>query len=333
MESIYDICSDVLNNVFKQAAIDFVYENGVIDFLSMEHHKYDDFFADFETKNIPFNKECYKKLIMAIIFTNAFLSSAFKYHQGIDDASFDSLFFHLQELSIDEIYEMFKNKDESLVDIILEAASFSEKNYIYKYASWLSIKTNGLLKKLLKINPFAILDFNNILYEDSFVILEKIIYLVDICYDKSLTYALNDELGELDNYVDFNSFLLSVLRKKLLETCVNLKIDVSTFFATFFSFIYESLVIFDNTDDGISIIKMLENLSNEALLEKFMQDNNFMRLMIDLFLIYIEYMKKDDLIERRKKFLYKGNIKTFKKINPNFEEELLVLKRKLKETN
>lgn len=333
-KTIYDICSEILSytvenleNNFGENLEKVTYE--LLIFLTTDSSKYDVVFDKYEFID---NKPYYKKIMMLIIASSSYYTSLYCAEKDLNRQMSEMNIEVLENLNYKDIVKMFYNwpKYLKVFDFIEDYCDFYNKSYILKNNCMEEVLKKDKISIIYQINPFEFLNYINYLEPKMLASSEKVIQdFIDI-YDASLYYCGIDENNELSFYEDNEDFLASIIRGKIDE-----KYDRQEFYSYIFSNIYEGFIT-KYTFDKYLIKKypivgkefLNHNISFERLYNMILNDNNFLFELIDFFLEINDKIYQGELLTRRIDFKKVGNIDTLKRLNPFYEEEEFVYKKR-----
>lgn len=180
---------------------------------------------------------------------------------------------------------------------------------------------------LFKINPFEIYNFENLITTEGFIHSEKVIQIFIDLYDRTsiiVDESFADDFSEnIDNYLTSNTF------KSLAEEFFAGDItQISNFYATILSNVYENLTInIKFYKHYQKVLDIFENNHGLDVISIFLNNKQFAERIIELFLMFNEDIDKEDLFNRRFKFLQSKNSNILEELNPYYDEEQQILKR------
>ena len=345
--SLYEACEKVLYEAVLQIEttcegqeiIDELY-----NFLNNDETIYEVIFSDLIAYDFSKDKRFYKNIMKLIIVSNCYQYAICELEKGkAEKEELDNLYFIEQEKpTYKQLLKIFqdplhKSIAHSFIDDYL---NFFEMTYIYQLDSMNIVLKTGRLSQLLEINPFAILQYLDMVEEDQFISSERAIQNFLDVYEKSgikMIRQKNEDIEEEEmlesifNFEDLSSFEFENYMAIFFEELRNLydsdsalENDISYIIAN----VYENAKVFEK-EDPISK-KWVEFFEQEecdstALVERFMYDPDFFEKIINFFVKYNENLFDGDLEYNRNEFKQKnGNIKILKKLNPFYEEEEVI---------
>lgn len=282
------------------------------------------------------NKHYTKHVMMSIIFSHAYLTSKYDIVRGIDiDYAKDNIDF-LEELSIAQIIQLFKEANSNIETIYEYFYKYVNNTYIYRYCCWQNILRENKMPIVLQLNPFAILECENISLELLFPETESTIQSFLNIYEKA-TADLLIELNLLGKIYphEFNPLLIQNIHELTQEFFQNNMSEIFQFYLMILGNVYENIAISSSNKAKRQykpLIKEIESLSPDELFNKLINEPNFALKIINLFLLYNNNLENGELITMHNKFIKLGKNNNLQKLNPYFARECQTLKR-LKETS
>ena len=336
--TVYNICEDILKRVCFALEGDFKknYERELIKFLTTDYKQYDFMFEEYEgIKTIQQKKE-YKAIMMLIIVSSSYKMTT---EALTNNRSYEENLYQLECMDVltpRDIYIKFKIKDNEIIEYIEDYYDYIYRNYIYTNDCLDSILKEKRLKNIIKINPFAIVEFIN--YIDPNDILRS---------ERTLQDYLNIQENAIVELMEENGFedSMEIETDELQETIIRMteeKLDydqekIKKFYGYVFGNIYEALkaadVDFDIDKSEINqLISYLEEDTTvvEELIDRYYNDVEFFDLVSKIFLIANENILEEDLLLQRDKFKKTNGIEVEKKLNPYYDEDEAVY-QKIKE--
>ena len=265
---------------------------------------------------------------MLIIFSDAYKMLLRNKYCNIDTDLAEELLDQVERLSAPEIIKVFFSEDSQFVrEIFSNYFDYSERNYIFRNSCWELIQKKGRASMLFKINPFEIYNFENLITTEGFIHSEKVIQIFIDLYDRTsiiVDESFADDFSEnIDNYLTSNTF------KSLAEEFFAGDItQISNFYATILSNAYENLTInIKFYKHYQKVLDIFENNHGLDVISIFLNNKQFAERIIELFLMFNEDIDKEDLFNRRFKFLQSKNSNILEELNPYYDEEQQILKR------
>lgn len=330
VETIYDECYNVLELLTN--VIDDIYGedidktvNELCSFLTTDSSRYEDLFNESMYAKMRKNKTFYKRIMMLIIVSTFYKTNVYYTEKGIDiDFEQQSL---LEEKNYEQIIEEFYNfeKNPYIFQTIACFCDFINRNYIFKNNCMEEIIAQNRLETIIGINPFELLNFMNYMNPNMFSTTEKMIQDFIDLYDCS-----EESLNNSDQYEVFDMF-----KEKVNDHFNGDEKKVMIFYQYIFSNVYETIIT--RCKNNIPLKKRYKYLINEFLKEdlkfdniynKFLNNYGFADDLINFFLVTNDDLLEEDLIERRNYFKKVGNVDLLKKLNPFYEEEEAVFKKR-----
>ena len=332
MVTIYDLANLVLNDIltiYCNSNDDF---SEVIKYLNGTSTKFDNIFDSYGAFSKE-DKDTIKKVIMLNIFSYAYLVNLYNIRIDLDSENSEKYLNILESLNPQEIIDMFSCFSPEIKIFFEDASGYLSNTYIFKYCCWQNLFAEGKKYLLFKMNPFAMLEQNDLDLGDGFVETEVNIQTFDDLYEKALeNAALDPELGEENDPDEFDALVIEHFIELINNHFSFDKEKIEAFFATIFSNIYENITLNIKINKKqrkkySSLISKFEEYSIDDLIKLFENNYGFAIDVIDIFLTYNSYLEKGELINRRIDFLKRGNIKMLASLNPFYEEDKIVLKR------
>lgn len=345
--TLYNICYDVLylvtNNISNVYNDDEEIFFELFKFLTTNGSQYESVFDDIDFEFIE-DKNFYKKIMMLTVFSDAYYLALYQCEHNINTDINISIMKDLEELCSKDVINMFYDYENNpnLYDYIVDYLEFVFKNYIFKNGCMASIIMQKKLGKLLKINPFELINFIDYIEADKFLTTERYIQEFIDTYDSAISLVREDEeyLEENDN---FTSDIIQMFKEKIVEHYDYDEDQINEFYSYIFSNIYETLIVLTkvNKQKDIKLMKILQlfndcNCQFEELYICFMNDDELAKELIDFFIFANNNLYEEDLIDRRNNYIQFGNVEILKQLNPYYEEENIVFqitKSKTKEYN
>ncbi len=335
--TIYDVCYETLayatENIINLVG-DEIEKISVelLKFLTTDNSRYEEIFDQTISFEFPSNKRNYKKIMMLIIISSSYYLSLYYIKNGMNVDINEEIVEEIESLNYSDIFKLFYSwrNNSKVIDYIEDYCDFYEKNYIFRNNCMEEAIKQNKLSIINKINPFEILNFINYLDPNMLLESEKMIQKFIDMYDSSLCYCGLDELGEENNYENFDDFVADIIREKISEQFVTEE-KIEKFYSYIFSNIYEGFITYYNADKliikrypliGKELLK--EDINFDYLYEKILNDNDFLIEIIDFFIEINDNMYENDLITRRLDFKKIGNQDVLKKLDPFYEEEEVV---------
>lgn len=335
--TLYEICDEVLGYVTE--TITNVYGDRIdkislelIKFLTTDNSRYDEVFEQVTSFEFANDKSYYKKIMMLIIFSSSYYLSLYDIKNEMNVDVSKSIIEELEGLDYKNIIKMFYNweKNSKIIGYIENYCDFYAKNYIFKNNCMEEVINQRKLDFICKINPFEILNYLDYLDPDMLLESEKMIQKFIDLYDISLCHCRLDEIGEGNNYENFNDFVADVIKEKIEEEFVTEE-KIRQFYSYIISNVYEAFIIYHHTDKllikrypllGEELLK--DDISFNSIYEKVLNDNEFLLKVIDFFVDINDDIFENDLLNRRLDFKKIGNVEILRRLDPFYEEEEIV---------
>lgn len=323
--NIYEIALKILSHVVASESYqNSSFFNQTYSFLTTDNSPFEVFLKKYDNKS----RINLKKIMMLIIFGDAYKMLLRNKYCNIDTDLAEELLDQVERLSAQEIIKVFFSEDSQFVrEIFSNYFDYSERNYIFRNSCWELIQKKGRASMLFKINPFEIYNFENLITTEGFIHSEKVIQIFIDLYDRTsiiVDESFADDFSEnIDNYLTSNTF------KSLAEEFFAGDItQISNFYATILSNVYENLTInIKFYKHYQNVLDIFENNHGLDVISIFLNNKQFAERIIELFLMFNEDIDKEDLFNRRFKFLQSKNSNILEELNPYYDEEQQILKR------
>lgn len=332
MVTIYEVANLVLNdimNIYCKGNNDF---SEVIKYLNGNSNRFDKVFDSYG-ETVKNNKNTIRRVIMLNIFSYAYLVNLYKIKIDLDSDACEKYLSILESLDPSEIFDMFACFSPEVKIFYEDASEYLTNTYIFKYCCWQTLFVERKKATLFKINPFSIMEQNDLDLGDGFIETEANIQTFDNLYEKALEKAsLDPELNEDDDPDKFDALVIEHLIELINEYFGNNEKQKEAFFATIFSNIYENITLNIKINKKQrkkyeSLLTKFEEYTISDFINMFESNYSFAIDIIDIFITYNSYLEKGELISRRIEFLTKGNSQKLAELNPFYEQDNAVLKR------
>lgn len=335
--TLYEICDEVLGYVTE--TITNIYGNRIekisselIQFLTTDNSCYEDIFNQFTSFEFTEDKTQYKRVMMLIIFSSSYYFALYSIKNEMNVDVNKNIIEELEGLDYKNIIKMFYNWEKSpkIIDYIEDYCDFYAKNYIFKNNCMEEVINQRKLDFICKINPFEILNYLDYLDPDMLLESEKMIQKFIDLYDISLCHCRLDEIGEGNNYENFNDFVADVIKEKIEEEFVTEE-KIRQFYSYIISNVYEAFIIYHHTDKllikrypSLGEVFLKNDINFNHIYDKILNDNEFLLKIIDFFVDINDDIFESDLLSRRLDFKKIGNIEILRKLDPFYEEEEII---------
>lgn len=274
-----------------------------------------------------------KRIMILILGSSSYLLNSYNSFQAIDRELFTDIINDYNMMDAKDLINAFSNWNfaQRLIDDFLD---YDAATYILKFQSKEIVRSEGNLKSLLKLNPFAIFDMFSSLEEKKFMDSELAIQTFFDIYSRSLNQVINnqEEDQDINNCELLHQAFIENLKKYFNED----ENEICNFIHYLFGNVFEGLVVLKNEGNNtgkkyFKLISYLENTLITEMLDRFFSDSNFSVKIIDAFIICNEGLSEFELYERRETFKKNGNIIRLRRLNPHFMLEEYIYERLKKE--
>lgn len=332
MQNIYGLAYDTL----LEASITCITKKSgfpsLVEFLTTLDSDLDDLILK-RTNDLNIDKSLFKAVMMLTFCSCAYLDCTYDLRRGVNVEEAEMLTDYLECLTPQDAIMLFFKDDFVLERLYESFYDYVNNTYIYRYCCWANIQDEKRIKRLLTINPFAVLETDNALLDKGFTKTELIIQLFYNLYDKALEDSSEDsEYTEEEDDELFSKLILKHFRSLVSEHYANDEKEMLNFYSMILGIVYENLILHTEKKkryqkQRANLIKKLEEYTPEDLIFLLQTDDNFALDIINLFIAYNDFLEKNELINRRKKFIKRGDSSKLREFNPYFDEEIQILKR------
>ena len=337
MVTLYDLANTILQDLMTVYYDDDNAQfDDIIRFLNGESDKYNSIFNSYDSLK-TINHNSVKRVIMLIIFSYAYLVNLYNVRIDLDSENSQKYLDYLESIDAKEIIDMFACHSPEIKTFYEDCSNYLTNTYIYRYCCWANAFAERKQDVILKLNPFALLEYQDIDLGDGFVETEVCIQLFDDLYNKAVEEAAADpELVDNDEEI-FSRLVIDYFREAVDNHFNGNTFQINQFYSLIFSNIYENITL-NSTQKRQrkkykTLIKKMEEYSISDLISLFMESYQLAIDVIDIFIMYNNNLEKEELINRRIKFLKKGNQQKLAEINPFYERDNEVLKRHKKNSS
>lgn len=330
MVSLYDLSCLILKDIMIAYDVSNEQLDDVISFLNDKNDKFNEILKSYDI----LKEEDYhviKRVIMLTIISYAYLVNLYNVRIDIDAENSQKYVDYLESLSAKEIVDMFACHSPEIKTFYGDSANYVNNSYIYRYCCWANALSEGKEFMVLKLNPFTLLECQDINLGDGFVETEVCIQLFDDLYCKALEMALMDSEAAVTESLEFSKIIVDYFREGVDNHFNGDVSQINCFYSLIFSNIYENIIINSNTKKQRrkfkTLIQKIEECSTADLMTLFMDSYQFAIEIIDSFITFNDNLEKDDLIKRRLEFMKKGNSQKLAEINPFYARDVEVLKK------
>lgn len=264
---------------------------------------------------------CYKNIMKSIIVGTSYKYCI--YTNNIEDKTYDIEYideFEKDDLNFDNIEEYWKDEDnmEAICNMIADYIDDLGMTYIEQNETLLSVIKIQKLNKLLKINPFEVFKFSDLIFDKEYTESERIIRDFMEVYNSGYLF---DEL-EFNHQEDTIS-----LREKLYAKLMN-RYKNSADFCKALGYIignvYENLCIDTKLCKlNKDLIRYLEDEKTtiDVAVERMLNDDIFSKKIINLFIENNVATDFDLLSFNRQQIIKSKKEKILRKFNTYVDEE------------
>ena len=290
---------------------------------------------DLETKGI--NDETLRKVMILSIASKAYMYENYACEKKIHpDSIIDSLqgmINTFEDMNYNDILNIFMSKDEIVNYIIDDFFSYYDLTYIgQSQCKEYMFKNKDKLKCLLTINPYEVFKVSEFIDNKDFVPSEIAIQDFFDIYEEVFSIMNSEEESEDElDLIDeedgeFYEEFLNLLKERFNQE------ELDNFLLYICSNVYEIITTNSNYSKNRkakTLIEYFADASKEEILGDLKNDYDFASIIMNYFYENNQFITRDELLKRRSKIKRNNkNLVTVKALNPYYESEEKVFKRK-----